>query len=488
MSGRERSTKREKQTLQAELVKLLRDKRTERGMTLIAEGTRCIRRGEIHELVTTDRDGGPGDRIDRVGFLGFAEFGNAGVVETGDLVQLEGRAIGRVLGFDQCHYPNHYNILIRTSQLLSAADLALHVGDVVRFRDPQPERVATAVPTLVVGFGHAGQTLHLPCIRKVRQRESALGLEEPVLVADPALRARRAELPRDVCLLDDFRDLPLATRERVIVHVCTPPRGRLEVLHELAHLGYRRFIVEKPMVADPAGLDRLRRLREELSLDLLVVSNWVSSVLTRALEERLVDHGGLRALRRLAIRQRKSRVGRSLREADSRWLSAYDIEMPHMVALALALIGDVRLTHARCWDLRNGHQVVSGLGGAEMVLEAGETRIRLASDLTSPVRERSVCCVFKDGSRLVGHHPNYSADHYSQLFEYDGAGRLIDRRLYEDDTLTQFLAAAYAWFLGVGPRPRSDFEFHTQVCVLLNQAREWVAPTARRRGSYAWAS
>jgi len=50
---------------------------------------------------------------------------NGGVVERGDAFYIEEKYIGSVVGFDVCHYPNHYNIIIETDKLLTAANLKL---------------------------------------------------------------------------------------------------------------------------------------------------------------------------------------------------------------------------------------------------------------------------------------------------------------------------------------------------------------------------
>jgi predicted dehydrogenase len=108
------------------VVKVLRHARTDRGMRLEEFASRCVKAGEVHELVTTDhRETAAGARIDRVGFLGFAEIENAGVIDRGDEVRVDGEPVGTVLGFDGCHLPNHYNILIATEQPLTGPDLAL---------------------------------------------------------------------------------------------------------------------------------------------------------------------------------------------------------------------------------------------------------------------------------------------------------------------------------------------------------------------------
>ena len=113
-----------KRSVHGSLVKVLLHRREDRGMSLEPYASRCVRVGEVHELVTTDH--APDDaRIDRVGFLGFVELERAGVIDRGDTVRIGDHAVGTVLGFDACHFPNHYNILIATPATLTGADLHL---------------------------------------------------------------------------------------------------------------------------------------------------------------------------------------------------------------------------------------------------------------------------------------------------------------------------------------------------------------------------
>ncbi|MFJ7629778.1 Gfo/Idh/MocA family protein [Streptomyces sp. NPDC097595] len=119
------------------LVRLLFHTSESRGMTLSEWGTRCISKGEIHELVTTtDRPRTPGDRIDAVGFLGFVEFQEGTVIALGDEVKLaDDRLIGTVAGFDECHFPNHYNIIIESDRLWTADSAGVEPLDEVRFAE-----------------------------------------------------------------------------------------------------------------------------------------------------------------------------------------------------------------------------------------------------------------------------------------------------------------------------------------------------------------
>lgn len=128
-----------KRTVRGSLVKILIHRRDDRGMALEPHASRCVRAGEVHELVTTDHtETAPGARIDRVGFLGFVELGCGGVIDRGDTVRIGGRDVGTVLGFDACHFPNHYNILIHTETPLTGPDLGLDPETPVAFHQAPP--------------------------------------------------------------------------------------------------------------------------------------------------------------------------------------------------------------------------------------------------------------------------------------------------------------------------------------------------------------
>lgn len=134
-----------KRVVRGAVVKVLLHRRDGRGMTLEPYASRCVRRGEVHELVTTDQhDSAPGARVDRVGYLGFVELHNAGVLDRGDEFRVGDLLVGTVLGFDACHYPNHYNILIAAPTPVTGADLALRPEQPVTFtaRVPAPTVLA----------------------------------------------------------------------------------------------------------------------------------------------------------------------------------------------------------------------------------------------------------------------------------------------------------------------------------------------------------
>lgn len=123
-----------KRELTANVVLVYRHRRAGRGMELSPFNTRCVRRGEIHEIVLTAGDRADGDPVVAdVAYLGFAEFQHGGVLVVGDEVTWRGQILGNLLGFDMSHTPNHLNVIVATPAPASGEDMGVAVEDPLRF-------------------------------------------------------------------------------------------------------------------------------------------------------------------------------------------------------------------------------------------------------------------------------------------------------------------------------------------------------------------
>lgn len=106
----------------------------DRKLSLIAARSRVVRRHDIHELMLTDeRDAAPGGTVNGVDYLGFVEFPAGGMLVYGDAVVISGRRIGTVAGFDESHFPNHYNVVIKGLCRATGVDLGQYPDDPVVF-------------------------------------------------------------------------------------------------------------------------------------------------------------------------------------------------------------------------------------------------------------------------------------------------------------------------------------------------------------------
>lgn len=311
--------------------------------------------------------------------------------------------------------------------------------------------------TVVVGLGRSGAGLHVPVLTRLRATNPELFAAHPIVGFDS--RAGLALRDGGVDVLADSIDRigALVPPDDTVVHVCTPPDTRVAVLTSLAAQGFRWLIVEKPLAGDLAALAAVERLRATHGLEVVVVTHWLASALTRRLTG-LVRSGAHGPLTVITVHQDKPRFARAANPAHA---DAFDVEIPHALAVALTIAGPAELTGAGWTDPPAGP-----LGGAWLaVRHRGGTRTTIHSDLTSPVRRREITLRLRD-TTVVGHYPVSADDHHAQLRV--GAG---PREVFEDEALGAFLLAAYRYFTGVAAAPPGEFAVHAAVVRLLSAAR-----------------
>ena len=114
----------------------------ERGMQLMLHPSRAVCRGEIHELaVTDDTQAGPESTVERVAYVAFFSVEQGGIVLVGDKVEINGTELGALVGFDNTHFPNHLNLLVRNSDPKTGPELGLRLGDPIVFSFATPPTV-----------------------------------------------------------------------------------------------------------------------------------------------------------------------------------------------------------------------------------------------------------------------------------------------------------------------------------------------------------
>lgn len=320
--------------------------------------------------------------------------------------------------------------------------------------------------SLIVGFGRSGRELHLPVLMRARAAQASAGLfrADPVVACDPfcldCAAPEGAVLVRSVAHAARLVD-PAAT----VVHVCTPPSARLETLEELATTGFRRLIVEKPLALDQRTVAGIIAARKRWRLDVNVVAPWLASALTDRVRE-LVASRELGRLRSIEIVQRKPRFRRSI--VAQNHPSAFDIEVPHALAVALALAGSARVVNAGATDMVVDDLVMPRMGGAWLDLEhQSGVRTEIRSDLTSMVRERRITLRCDKGT-IVGHYPCSAADDAAQLCTTVGSQE--SRTVFRNDDLTSFIVRAYERF-GSPVAMDLDLVLQAELVRLLEDAR-----------------
>lgn len=106
-----------KTELSARLFAVLDLTAEDRGLKLIPQLSRAVRRGDVLELICTDEeDAGPGSKVNRAAYIGFVEVSETGLLLCGDTVTVRQEEIGVIAGFDETHLPNHLNVVLRSNR------------------------------------------------------------------------------------------------------------------------------------------------------------------------------------------------------------------------------------------------------------------------------------------------------------------------------------------------------------------------------------
>ena len=123
-----------KTELSARLFAVLDWRTEDRGMKLIPQLSRAVRRGDVLELVCTDqKDTGPGSKVNRVTYVGFVEVAETGLLLCGDTVSVREESVGRIAGFDETHMPNHLNVVLHSEQPGTGREMDLSLDVPVTF-------------------------------------------------------------------------------------------------------------------------------------------------------------------------------------------------------------------------------------------------------------------------------------------------------------------------------------------------------------------
>lgn len=326
--------------------------------------------------------------------------------------------------------------------------------------------------TIVMGFGHSGSRLHVPCLRKAHEQTAQEGLfSRPISVVDPFLSDLVSRESEDLNFSKHLEEADSFHPGETVVHICTPPGTHFEVIEETVRMGYRNFVVEKPLVTKRSDGEKIKQLKREKGLSILVVANWLSSQLTsRIMGE--IRKGNLGEPKNLMIEQNKPRFSRSIH--NSSHTSAFEVELPHQISLACHIMGvKAEVVDSHCYDMWVGEKCIPQLGGARVTLKhPGGKKSFLKSDLTSMVRKRTIQVEFEKHT-LLGFYPSASDDSYAKIVFLDSDGQPFRSELMYDDPLSSCFIDYYRYFTGnFQEKPVSDLDFNLQVMDLLCKAQE----------------
>lgn len=125
----------QKKTIKGKLVAILDGTISKRGLNLITLPSRAIKKNEIHEvIVTEEEDAAPGKIVNSIAYVCFFEVEEGGVIVVEDEVYIGKKLIGKVVGFDDTHMPNHQNIILNASKMKTGVELKINLDEKILFK------------------------------------------------------------------------------------------------------------------------------------------------------------------------------------------------------------------------------------------------------------------------------------------------------------------------------------------------------------------
>jgi len=125
----------QKKIIKGSIVVILDSIIEKRGLKLITPHSRAVKKGEIHELITTEeKEAGPGKIVNNVAYVCFFEVSEGGVIIRGDEVYVNKKFIGKIAGFDDTHMPNHQNIILYASKKKTGVELKINLDEEISIK------------------------------------------------------------------------------------------------------------------------------------------------------------------------------------------------------------------------------------------------------------------------------------------------------------------------------------------------------------------
>ena len=124
-----------KSTVEGRINCVLDARAPQRGLELCPYPSRAVLTHEIHELIiTAEATAAPNATVNAIAYLGYFEVLQGGVLWVGDRVDVDGKPIGVLAGYDLTHFPNHMNIIIRIEEpLYTGFEVGLKPGASIAF-------------------------------------------------------------------------------------------------------------------------------------------------------------------------------------------------------------------------------------------------------------------------------------------------------------------------------------------------------------------
>ena len=136
------------------------------------------------------------------------------------------------------------------------------------------------------------------------------------------IERREIQAPCGVPVFREFADVIDFDPADTVVHICNEPSGHEPALQAAVAVGYRQFILEKPVAGSTADVMRIVSSARKNALKVVINFPWQATGLTTSLRK-IVASGRYGSLKRLTMVKTKTRQPRA-GEADD--LASFGVE------------------------------------------------------------------------------------------------------------------------------------------------------------------
>src|SRR5699024_6241481 len=121
-----------RRSLVGEVVAVMAGHIDSRGLKLIPQPTRALRKYDIVELIATEEKPNNEGTINSISYIGFFEIKKGGVVKKGDYLMINDKFIGEIVGYDETHSPNHLNMIVEMENKQSGKEMHIDINNKVK--------------------------------------------------------------------------------------------------------------------------------------------------------------------------------------------------------------------------------------------------------------------------------------------------------------------------------------------------------------------
>ncbi len=351
--------------------------------------------------------------------------------------------------------------------------------------------------SIIVGLGMAGVKLHIKCLQKINELSGRKLFDEFIGIIDTDSEKRnnalnsidQQYLNNSIQSCSTLSEVKLSDedKENTIIHICVDDSQHFKVCKEAADAGFKKIIIEKPVAVTIEEVEKMIKLASIYDLRVFVVNNYVYSNALAYCKELIKEHLKIKKEQILYIESELSKDRRDDNMKNrGKHETAFDIEMPHQIAMVLYLTGfhQRRVLRAELTDFYwssaddtamcpKRYQRTKNMGSGSIILKLDDTIASCFSSLIITKRIRFLEVVFRSGYKIKCEFPGSGNENYSFISTYTpkiGGHEQTFSDEFKDDLLTKCFCDFYEAFRD-NRASYSDLKFNQDILRTILEAK-----------------